>query len=183
MGLIKLRVEVADTDVLTHTYITLPCNLKQEVDTSHDLQITDWDSIISIGYDDIVELNEAIDKMNAENPMLSLSLLEKIMEASGVHSLDDKELQRKICDSDYLLEKLDDDALTGFSDNREGCAWFLSAKMGIPFAKNISNDFLTNIQTDKINWIKVWEYYSKMGFRIIKCNEAIYVFHWGNAEN
>ena len=51
--MIKLDVEIDDFDTGETIFLTLPCDVRQRVDLSHDLQISDWSSSISIGFDNI----------------------------------------------------------------------------------------------------------------------------------
>ncbi len=182
--MIKLKVEVDDWDTGETVKLTLPCDVRQKVDMSHDLQIIDWDSLMSIGFDDVKKLNEAIEDMNAENPLMTLELLEKILDASATTTLCDKEFQRKICSSDFMLEKVERN-MWKLKSKEEQCACFLATELLIPFAKNISEDFLESIRIDKIDkvkWNVVWDYYSRMGFKIIEYKKSVYAFHWGDAE-
>lgn len=181
--MIKLDVEIDDFDTGETIFLTLPCDVRQRVDLSHDLQISDWSSSISIGFDNIEDLNETIDDMNSENPLMTIELLEKILEESSASSLSDSEFLRKICESDFMLEEFSNPHK--LQKKNEQCACFLATEMLIPFAKNISEKYLEELcqnQIDNIRWDVVWKYYSNMGFKIIEYKNTSYAFHWGNAE-
>lgn len=65
--MIKIKVQVDDWDTGESTELTLPCDVKNKADTSHSLYIIDWEGNLMIGYyDDIIELNNVIDDINAE---------------------------------------------------------------------------------------------------------------------
>lgn len=183
--MIKLKVEVDDWDIGETTQLTLPCEVKNSVDVSHELQIIDWDGNFCIGFDDVVELNEAIEDINSENPCMTLELLEVILEASNSSSLNDKRFLEKICNSDFMLEELVGTEKWLMSSEEEKCACYLATEMLIPFAKNITTDYLESISenlVDVIDWNTVWRYYFQMGFKVISLGDTIYAFHWGNAE-
>lgn len=180
--MVNLRVEVDDWDTGESTELTLPCDVKNKVDTTHELQITDWQAEMSIGfYDDVQKLSELLDDINAETPSMTLEILEAILNASYCAELSDKEFVRKICSSDYMFEEITE---TNGSTIKEKCARFLANEMMIPFAQNINEGILEKISRmpDKVLWNKVWDYYDNMGFQIIEVDGKHYAFHWGDAE-
>jgi len=177
--LVKLNVEVDDWDTSESITLTLPCDVKNRIDTTHDLQIIDWDGDFSLGYyDDVVELNDLIEDINAENSLMTLDILIGILNSSGCGDLSNKDFIRKICESDFMLEDITNSH--GRTDE-EKCALYLASEMMIPFAQNISYSILENLNDRNVLWERVWKYYSKMGFQIITINKKQYAFHWGDA--
>ncbi len=179
--MIKIKVQVDDWDTGESTELTLPCDVRNKVDTSHNLYIIDWESDLMIGYyDDIAELNNVLDDINAECPSMTIEILNAIFNASGCSDLSNKDFIRKICSSDFMFEEI-----TGAigTTNGEKCARYLATEMMIPFAKNITDTVLDTIcaKADKVEWKKVWEHYETMGFEIINIGKKLYAFHWGNA--
>lgn len=183
--MVKLKIEVDDWDTSETIALTLPCDVKSKVDTTHELQIIDWDGTFSLGYyDDIVKLNDAIEEINAENPTMTLEMLIEILEASGAGSLDDKDFIRKVCSSDFMLEEITDTENWLMNSEEEKCACYLATEMMIPFARNITEKRLEEIKDnmiDVIDWKTVWRYYTHMGFKLLQFNDAMYAFHWGDA--
>lgn len=179
--MIKIKVQVDDWDTGESTELTLPCDVKNKVDTSHSLYIIDWEGDLMIGYcDDIIELNNVIDDINYECPSMTVEILDAILRASGCSDLSDKDFIQKICSSDFMFEEIT--GVTG-ATNEEKCARYLATEMMIPFAKNITDTKLETICTkvDKIEWKKVWAHYETMGFEIITIDTKLYAFHWGDA--
>lgn len=179
--MIKIKVQVDDWDTNESTELTLPCDVKNKVDTSHSLYIIDWEGDLMIGYyDDIIELNNVIDDINAECPSMTVEILDAILHASGCSDLSDKDFIQKICSSNFMFEEIT--GVTG-ATNEEKCARYLATEMMIPFAKNITDTKLETICTkaDKVEWKKVWAHYETMGFEIITIDTKLYAFHWGNA--
>lgn len=179
--MIKIKVQVDDWDTNESTELTLPCDVKNKVDTSHSLYIIDWEGDLMIGYyDDIIELNNVIDDINAECPSMTVEILDAILRASGCSDLSDKDFIQKICSSNFMFEEIT--GVTG-ATNEEKCARYLATEMMIPFAKNITDTKLETICTkaDKVEWKKVWAHYETMGFEIITIDTKLYAFHWGDA--
>ena len=183
--MVKLKVEVDDWDTGESKEITLPCDLRREIDTSHELQIIDWEGDFALGYyNDINALNEVLDDINAENPTMNLQMLIAILDASGECSLEDKDFRRKICSSDYMVEEISDVGNRKLKTDGEKCSWYLATEMMIPFAKNITESKLIDIKKNSanVNWKIVWGYYEQMGFKVLTIGKKIYAFHWGDAE-
>lgn len=179
--MIKIKVQVDDWDTGESIELTLPCDVKNKVDTTHNLYIIDWEGNLALGcYDDITKLNNVLDDINAECPSMTLEMLETILEASGCGDLSDKDFIQKICSSDFMIEEIV--GVTGATD-KEKCARYLTTEMMIPFAKNITEAKLEDIcaKSDKVIWKKVWEYYEIMGFELITIDKKLYAFHWGDA--
>lgn len=180
MILVKVKIQVEDWDTGESIELILPCDLRNKLDTTHDLYIVDWEGDLAIGYcDDITELNNILDDINAECPSITLEMIEAILAASSCSDLSNEDFIKKICSSDFMFEEI-----IGVSGdtNEEKCARYLTTKMMIPFAKNITDTKLEEIcsQPDKVTWERVWKHYSVMGFKIITIGEKIYAFHWGN---
>lgn len=175
-----LKVEVSDWDTGDMIKLTLPCDLRTELDTSHEMQIIDWDGFMDIGfYNDVEKLNESIDRVNSECPSLTFKMFESIINAYGGGI--DNEIIDKICEEDFMLEEVK--GIAGGTDE-EICARYLATKMYIPFAKNITESVLDDITKnyiDVIEWDKVWKYYEQMGFSIIICDQKTYVLHLGRS--
>lgn len=182
--MLKIKVKVDDWDTGETIELTLPCDIKNKIDTSHNLYIMDWDGEILIGfYDDVAKLNNLLDDINAESPTMTVEILEAILKASGCGELSDKYFMQKICTSDFMLEEIT--GVDGDTDE-EKCARYLAVEMAIPFAKNITNPILEGLITnsvlaDKVAWGKVWKHYETMGFETILIDKKLYVFHWGDA--
>lgn len=183
--LIELKVKVDDLDSWESKTVSLPCNLRREVDLTHDLQICEWEGAFSLGScDEIVGLNGLIEEINTENPEITLDLLTAIFNASDTHSLDNEEFVRKICCNDFMFEEIGNYNQVLTSDE-EKCAYYLAVKKKIPFARGITDGNLKEIEmvpTNMINWRAIWVHYRHMGFKIVQFHNMKYVFHWGNAD-
>lgn len=183
--MVELKVEVDDWDTGETVPLTLPCDLRGKIDTSHELQIIDWDGFISIGYyNDIKKLNEVLEEINTECPALTLELLDKILDASGAYGLDDEDFVKKLCGNDFMFEEIVGTDNWLISTDEEKCACYLATEMYIPFAKNITEEHLDEIKddlVDVIQWDTVWRYYEHMGFKIIDIDNRLYILHWGDA--
>lgn len=182
--MIKLDVEVDDWDTGQMKKITLPCNLKMSVDTEHDLQLIDWEADISIERtDDIEKINTILDDINMENPTMTMEIFEAILKASDSF-LDDDGFVKKMCNGDFMLEKVEWSNSNLLRTDEEKCAYFLAVKMLIPFAKNITESILDDMArtVGRVDWKAVWKHYYHMGFETIKINKVLYAFHWGDAE-
>ena len=183
--MVKLKIEVDDWDTGETTELMLPCEVKHQVDASHDLQIVDWEADFSIGFDDVVKLNQTIEDINSENPSMTLKLLTIILKASDSGSFSDKRFIEKVCNNDFMLEKLTNIKKLPTSSDEERCACYLATEMFIPFAKNITTDILEQISKKSIkdvDWKVIWNYYYQMGFKVVNDGNSIYAFHWGNSE-
>ena len=181
--MIKIKVQVEDWDTGELIDLTLPCDVKNHVDTTHDLYIIDFESDLDIGYyDDILKLNEVIDDINAESPSMTVEILDAILKHSGCSDLSSDEFLQKICRSDYMLEEVCN-TMKSMYELEEECAKYLATEMMIPFAKNITEDKLLkmSLSPSSVVWKKVWEYYDTMGFEIITAGNKVYAFHWGDA--
>lgn len=182
--MVKLKIEVEDFDLGESIEVTLPCDIKNKVDLSHELLIVNYNNDLSLGYyDEVDRLNELLDDINAESPAMTIDILSSILIASGCYELSDKTFIEKITNSDFMFEEISIEDDLDMSD-KERCAKFLATEMMIPFAKNITEDKLEEITKLKNNvyWIDVWDFYDTMGFQIIRLGEKIYAFHWGDAE-
>ena len=148
--MVKIKVQIDDLDTGEFTELTLPCDVKNRVDTSHSLYISAGygDSIIGY-YDDIIQLNNILDDINAECPSMTVEILDGILHASGCDDLSDEGFIQKICSSDFMFEEIV--GITG-TTNEEKCAKYLATEMMIPFAKNITDTKLETICTkaDKV---------------------------------
>lgn len=180
--MVKIKVEIDDWDTGLSTELTLPCDVKKFVDTTHELQIVDWEGDFFIGqFDDVLKFNNFLDDLNSECPNMSLELLSIILASSSCATLSDTEFVRKVHTSDFMFEEVS--GVTG-SNNEEKCACYLATEMMIPFAKNITGIHLEKMSEmkNKVLWNRVWDYYNTMGFKIIAALGKLYVFHWGDAE-
>lgn len=178
--MVKIKVLVEDMDTDEFTELTLPCDVRNKLDTSHSLYIADWERAIGIGYcDDVVQLNDALDEINAECPSMTIEILEAIiLTVNG--DLDNEYFVQKICSNNFLFEEIT--GVSGTTDE-EKCARYLATEMMIPFARNITDIKLETIcaNANKVKWEKVWKHYETMGFEIITIDTKLYAFHWGNA--
>ena len=105
--MVKIKIQVDDWDTGESTELTLPCDVRNKVDTSHSLYIIDWKCDMMIGYyDDIVQLNNVLDDINAECPSMTIEILNAILRASGCGDLSDKNFIQKICNSNFMFEEI-----------------------------------------------------------------------------
>lgn len=182
--MIKFELMVCDEDSGELVVLDMPCNIKEWVDPGHSLSFIDWDCDLPIALcDDICKLNDIIEDINAENPAMTTKLLSMVFDASGSCSIEDEEFLRKINTNDFMLEKVD--TKNSVLTPEEVSAKFLVQQCEIPFAKNITNKCIAEINSNTkiVNWEAIWKYYKKMGFKIIKSeDETLYVFHWGDAQ-
>lgn len=184
--MIKLVVEVEDWDTGETIAIMLPCDLRGQIDHTHDLQIVDWEGDFSLDhFDNILKLNAVIENINAENPDVTLELLSAICDACDAGGFGDDEFIQKICSNDFMLKEIISGDGWLMKGDEETCACYLATELMVPFAKNITQDRLREIKNGLINavkWDVVWKHYAHMGFKLIKINGTMFAFHWGNAE-
>ena len=176
--MIALTVTVDDWDTGKAETLLLPCNLRQYLDLSHELQVTDWEDTIPIGTcNDIETLNDVLEQINDENPTLTNHLLSEMLKAVQ-KDLGDYGISEKLIEGNFMLEAVPAD-ITKTDD--EKCARFLATMYHVPFAKNITIKKLEEMDRnkDQVNWKIVWEHYKHMGFRHIRSMGKLYVLHWG----
>jgi len=182
--MIKLNITVEDFDTHATYYIQLPCQIKDVLNLSHDLQITEWDSSMMLDYcSDIESLNKVIEDINCENPNMTLEILEDILKATCC-KLSDKFFIDKLCSNDFMLEEVDTSGydIDLISDS-ERCAHYMVTELEIPFAKNLGGKMSEMKIRPKsfYDWRVVWGLYSKMGFQLLRIGRNLYVFNWRNA--
>ena len=193
--MIELSCRIIDNDLGETKEVTLPCDYRKYLATDHDLEILDVldGEFMLHNYNDIENLNDILERINSENPNMTVELLQLIMDAVGYHRLDEDELIETICEKDFMLELIEKD-LTDCDDidvisweemdEYEKAACFLSTELNIPFAKNIHPVTLENIQNQPlccINWQGIWRRYYQMGFRVLMDEyepDVYYIFNW-----
>lgn len=188
--MVELLVELYDFDTGDTQTVILPCNIRQEVDLSHELQMISWEPFIWIGEDNVSTVNNIIERINVENPDITAEILEAVLEKSSENSLASKKFIEKICNNDFMLERVEEFESPFVESDEAICARHLATTGMIPFAANINQNTLEEMKKSpaKINWDVVWKYYKNMGFVIISkddcfpIDDALYIFHWGDGE-
>lgn len=182
---IKLQVELEDSfDDIQYKKITLPCNLRTELDERHDYIIVSCEPDISIPQnDDIKRLNDVLDEINSENPEMTAYHLKLLLKASGMELFDD-EFVRKVEENDFLFINLSD--IHWRMTNKEIAACYLVQELGIPFDRDMGKEAFTHMQdeqlTDYINWVSVWDLFEANGFTLVEDDAAaeneLYLIYW-----
>ena len=115
-------------------------------------------------YDDIFALNEVINRISTENPLITNELLAIILETSSYDYLDDEEFLEKICQNDFMYEEVT--IPEEWTETKEEyAAYVLCMEHEIPFS--IFEQEMVEIKRagkDYDDWSSIWDVYSFMGF-------------------
>lgn len=169
--MIQLTVEVSDLDCGESKILTLPCNLRAELENHYDYIILSTTPDIFIGRNDsIKELNDILDEINNENPGMTEEYLIVLLEASSSGDLFDEELVRKIKENEFMFCDISDVHLAMSTEEIAG--YYLATELRIPFEHEVTSEMLDvigeDVLMDYINWDQVWEQYESIGFKLIE---------------
>lgn len=169
--MIQLVVEVSDLDCEDSKVLTLPCNLKAELDNHYDYIILSTSPDIHISRNDCIgELNDILDEINSENPGMTAEYLKILLESSPSGDLFNEEFVRKLRENEFMF--CDISGLNLVMDAKETAGYYLATEHRVPFDYGITDeafDVISNeIMVDYINWRQIWEQYECVGFRLIE---------------
>lgn len=169
--MIQLTVEVSDLDGTDSKFLTLPCDLHTQLENYYDYIILSIDHGIQVNRNDnIKELNDILDEINSENPGMTEDYLEVLLEASLSGDLFDPEFIRKLSENDFMFEDIS--YIHSSMDAQETAAYYLATVLKVPFESGITSEMLDVLSSDiikeYIDWEKIWDQYSSVGFRLIE---------------
>lgn len=169
--MIRLTVEVSDLDSGESKILTLPCNLRAELENHYDYLILSTTPDIPLSRnDDIKGLNDILDEINSESPGMTEEYLEILLEAAPSGDLFDEEFVRKLKENEFMFEDISDIHWAMSAEETAGC--YLATDLNVPFDHGITEEMLNilgdDALTDYINWEQVWEQYASIGFRLIE---------------
>lgn len=184
--MVELNLEVSDFDTGKTHMLYLPDDCGG-IDYSHDLQITDWDLEVPIGYlNDVRGVVAFFKSLKFLYPDMTNDIFKCIFEVSQEKSILSQRFIDKITTGDFMFEEC-----VGIEDwagrIEARCARYLVSELHVPFAKNVTLKIMKNmadLAEDPMKspiWNTVWRYYKKMGFRIIETSGKAYVFNWKDA--
>lgn len=183
--MIKLQVELQDWHGnCEDKIITIPSNIRSELDAQSDYVIVDSSPFISeIQMMDIWKLNDILEEINSENPGMTAEFLKMILEAVD-GDLEDREFVRRIKEGDFLFKDLSD--ITWRMGNEEVAACYIATELGVPFDNGITKEMIELITKDEIvdyiNWSEIWSQYEAIGFKLAEDIDSeeysLYLIHW-----
>ena len=183
---IQLSVEISNLDEEDTKVITLPCDLRAELDNYYDYIILACCPDIPLRRnDDIKRLNDVLDEINSENPGMTEDYLDVLIEASASGDLFDDEFIRRVRENDFIFEDISY-MDTGMSAE-ETAAMYLATDMNVPFERGMQQEAFIALSDETvskyINWDLIWDHYRSMGFRVVErrnpigCKSQKYIVH------
>lgn len=168
---IRLIVEVSDLDGGESKILTLPCNLRSELEDYYNYIILSTTPDIPISRNDnIQELNDILDEINSENPGMTEEYLGVLFEASPSGDLFDENFVRKLKENEFMFEDIS--GVRWAMSAEETAGRYMATELQIPFDHGITKDMLEivsdDVLVDYINWEQVWEQYASLGFKLIE---------------
>lgn len=169
---IRLIVEVSDLlDCGDSKTLTLPCDLRAELENHYDYIILSTKPDIPLSRnDDIKGLNDILDEINSENPGMTAEYLEILLEAAPSGDLFDERFVHKLKENQFMFEDISKVRWAMSAKETAGC--YLATELRIPFDDGITKDILDVLSddavSDYINWDQVWEQYASIGFKLIE---------------
>lgn len=169
--MIQLMVEVSDLDSGDSKILTLPCNLRAELENPYNYVIVSTTPDIFISRNDgIKELNDILDEINSENPGMTEEYLEILLEAAPSGDLFDRELVRKLKENEFMFSDISDVRMAMSTEEIAG--YYLATELRVPFEQGITSTVLDAIGeealADYINWDQIWGQYEFLGFRLVE---------------
>lgn len=169
--MIQLTVEVSDLDCGESKILTLPCNLRAELENYYDYIILSTTPDISLSRNDnIKELNDILDEINSENPGMTEEYLGILMEASLSGDLFDEEFARKLKENEFMFGDISDLRLAMSTEETAG--YYLATTLRVPFDHGVTDEILDAVSDDAlmdyINWEQIWEQYESVGFTLVE---------------
>ena len=169
--MIQLDVEVSDLDCEDFRVLTLPCNLRAELDSHYEYIILSTSPEISISRNDsLEELNDILDEINSENPGMTAEYLKILLDASPSGDLFDEEFVRKLKENEFMFCDISELSLA--MSAKETAGYYLVTEHRVPFDYGLTDevfDVISNdVLVDYINWEQIWEQYEYVGFRLIE---------------
>lgn len=180
---LDIEVENLTTDYSIKS-ISIPCNLRSELDPNCDYVIVSCEPDIPGGYtDDLESLNEILETINSESPGMTNDLLRVLLSASDSDIFDEVFL-RKIEENDFMFEDLSN--IEWGMEPDEIAARYLMTVLHIPFDRNIKPNTIEAFDDDSlsnyISWGKIWREYETLGFKVVEDLEGetygLYLIHW-----
>lgn len=182
--MIRLEVELQDlnSDWPDKT-VTLPCNLKSELNDQAEYIIVSCEPDIPLPKcDDISLLNSIIEEINSINPDMTAEYLGILLIASGLDISDETFVQRASSNS-FMFKDLSNAQQRASS--QETAAYYLVTELEIPF-EGADEETIWALSDKKIadyvNWEEIWTIYAVMGFSIIEDSGLgdgeLYLVYW-----
>lgn len=186
--MIKINVELenitTDEEAVT---LQLPLNeneLHSLLMRNCDYLIVECDNLsIFDEYDDVFDLNKTINRICSENPSITNNALLIISDVIRDGYYDKNEIIDKICENDFMYEKLV--VPQEWHRSIESYAAFvLFSEYGVPFSQ-IESEMTKAKKAGKDygDWDSVWDVYSFMGFHICEDIDDVDVTYIVNLED
>lgn len=174
--MIQLSVEISNLDGEDTKIITLPCDLRAELENYYDYIILACCPNIPLRRnDDIKRLNDVLDEINSENPGMTEDYLDVLIEASASGDLFDDEFIRRVRENNFMFEDISD-IDTGMS-TKETAAMYLATDMNVPFERGMQQEAFLALNDDTVskyvNWGLIWDCYGSLGFRVVERRNPI----------
>lgn len=183
--MVKIRLELEELENSKTIYVTLPCNLRAELDLQCDYIIMDSEpSMPSVYNMDLRKLNDVLDEINCENPGMTAEYLNLLLDASGARDITDEEFLRRIKENDFMFEDLSE--IRWKMSGEEIAARYVATVLKVPFKKGINAELLcamsSDIISEYIKWEDIWSQYETLGFRVEEDSTSeeygLYLIHW-----
>lgn len=180
---ISLKVELQDLngDWPDRT-ITLPCNIRSELDGQAEyIIISCFPDIPLSRCDDIGLLNSIIEDINSINPDMTAEYLGILLVASGL-DITDETFIRRVSTNSFIFKDLSD--IQWEMTPQEIAARYMISELEIPF-DGLGKETLTALSNERvanyIKWDEVWATYSVMGFSLVEDSnfgDGLYLVYW-----
>lgn len=176
--MIQLSVEVTNLDTGEIKAVTFPCNLRSELPDFFDCIILSVSPEIQLSRNDEIErLNDVLDEINSENPMMDEDYLALLIEASPSGDLFNEDFVRRLKENDFIFEDISGICSCYSMPTEEVAAQYLATELLVPFDRGVTSELLEEIEksalSDYIDWSAVWSQYSIAGFKIIGPTDQI----------
>lgn len=182
--MIKLEVELQDLngDGPDKT-ITLPCNLKSELNEQSEYVIVSCDPDIPLSKcDDVCLLNDILEEINSVNPDMTAEYLGVLLVASGL-DISDEIFVRRASSNSFIFKDLS--AIQWEMTAEEIAARYLVTELKVPF-DGVDGETISALGDEKvaeyINWGGIWSVYTIMGFSLVEDSGfgygTLYLVYW-----
>lgn len=175
--MINIRVSLLEMESGKTITVDVPSSLIGTLYPERDYYISETvPNIDNWQIDDIWELNDLVDEINAENPEMTVEYMDILLMASMAQSAMDLDFRRRICENDFMFEEVTN---TGYDlSGQENAAKYLADCAGVPFAPNITPSMLAGLMSscveNYINWSLIWRKYLAMGFQYVETDSPDY---------
>lgn len=180
--MINVKVELEDlTDDYSIKTISLPCDIRTQIDRDHEYVIISCEPDLDIGdNNDIEKLNRVLDSINNENPEMTAEYLSILLGNSSARDLFDEDFLRRIEENDFMFEDISEIDWLMSPEETAGC--YLATELKIPFDEGVTGKMLdlldSSVLVDYVNWKDVWRQYEAIGFRLVSKDDNTYILHW-----